>query len=190
MLGQLVHFDKKTPNRILLFYNGHSCPSIRVIMVSKALFTSHKFDWETPDFIFQKLKQEFDFTYDLAANNKNTKCECYTNDFLEIKNLEKSPHEYFWLNPPYGRNIISFIQKAYELSCAGKTVVCLLPCRTDTRWWHEYAMKAEIRFVKGRIRFKGAKTSAPFPSVVLIFRNQKPAHNIKTYDKAFNLIGT
>jgi site-specific DNA-methyltransferase (adenine-specific) len=76
-----------------------------------------------------------------------------------------------YCNPPYGRQIGAWIKKAYDESKKGKTVVMLLPCRTDTRWWHEYVMKAkEIRFIKGRLKFGGAKTNAPFPSCVVVFK--------------------
>lgn len=74
------------------------------------------------------------------------------------------------MNPPYGRSIGLWMAKAYEESMRGALVVCLVPARTDTRWWHDYAMKGEIRLYKGRIRFVGAKASAPFPSAVVVFR--------------------
>lgn len=75
------------------------------------------------------------------------------------------------MNPPYGKEIAKWMKKAYEESLKGATVVCLTFARTDTKWWHDYAMKAaEIRFIKGRVRFEGADSSAPFPSVVIVFR--------------------
>ena len=77
----------------------------------------------------------------------------------------------FWMNPPYGREIGKWMKKAYEESQQGCTVVCLVPSRTDTAWWHDYAMKAdEIRYIRGRLKFQGAENSAPFPSAVVIFR--------------------
>ncbi len=75
------------------------------------------------------------------------------------------------MNPPYGRKIKSWMKKAYEASRAGALVVCLVPARTDTAWWHDYAAKAdEIRFIRGRLRFGAANHAAPFPSAVVIFR--------------------
>ena len=74
-----------------------------------------------------------------------------------------------WMNPPYGREISKWMKKAYEESLNGATIVCLVPSRTDTIWWHEYAMKGEVRLIKGRLRFKGAQSSAPFPSAIVIF---------------------
>ncbi len=75
-----------------------------------------------------------------------------------------------FMNPPYGRSIGKWMRKAYEAAKTGATVVCLVPCRTDTLWWHEFAMNGEVRFLKGRIRFGGGHHSAPFPSAVVVFR--------------------
>ena len=67
-------------------------------------------------------------------------------------------------------DIIRRVKKAYESAVAGATVVCLLPARTDTKWFQEYCLKSrDIRFIRGRLRFVGAKNSAPFPSVVVVF---------------------
>ena len=74
------------------------------------------------------------------------------------------------MNPPYGREIGRFIKKAYEETLNGcKSVVCLLPSRTDTKWFHEYCMKGKIEFIKGRLKFGGSKNNAPFPSMIVIF---------------------
>ena len=73
------------------------------------------------------------------------------------------------MNPPYGRTIKQWMKKAYESSLTGATVVCLVPARTDTKWWHDYAMKGDIEFIKGRLKFGGSKNSAPFPSAVVVF---------------------
>lgn len=73
------------------------------------------------------------------------------------------------MNPPYGREIGHWMKKAYESSLTGAVVVCLVPARTDTKWWHDYAMKGDIEFIKGRLKFGDAKNNAPFPSAVVIF---------------------
>ena len=73
------------------------------------------------------------------------------------------------MNPPYGREIIKWMKKAYESSLNGATVVCLVPARTDTTWWHEYAMKGTIEFIRGRLKFGNSKNSAPFPSAIVVF---------------------
>jgi len=75
------------------------------------------------------------------------------------------------MNPPYGREIGKWVKKAYEASVEA-LVVCLLPARTDTAWWHDFVMKGEIRFLRGRLKFGGCKNSAPFPSAIVIFRKK------------------
>lgn len=77
------------------------------------------------------------------------------------------------MNPPYGRTIGLWMRKAYTSAQEGATVVCLVPARTDTAWWHEYAMRGEVRFLRGRLKFGGHKNSAPFPSAVVVFRSRK-----------------
>ena len=74
------------------------------------------------------------------------------------------------MNPPYGREIGKWLKKAYESSINGAIVVCLIPARTDTAWWHDYVMKGKIRFIRGRLKFGGSKNSAPFPSAIVIFQ--------------------
>ena len=94
-----------------------------------------------------------------------------------------------FMNPPYGRVIGDWIKKAYKESLNGATVVCLIPSRTDTKYWHEYVMKAEeIRFVKGRLKFGDSSNSAPFPSAVVIFRNNCDGINQFPAVKAMNNI--
>jgi site-specific DNA-methyltransferase (adenine-specific) len=74
------------------------------------------------------------------------------------------------MNPPYGKNIIHWVKKAYYESTRGALVVCLIPSRTDTKWWHDYVMKSsEIRLISGRLNFGNQKQSAPFPSCIVIF---------------------
>jgi len=84
--------------------------------------------------------------------------------------LDREWGQSVFVNPPYGREIVPWLKKAYEESLKGKTVVCLIPSRTDTRWWHEYVMKGKIWFLKGRLKFGGSKQGAPFPSAVVVFQ--------------------
>jgi hypothetical protein len=74
------------------------------------------------------------------------------------------------MNPPYGKKVGAWVKKAYETSTKGSLVVCLLPARTDTAWWHDYVMKGEVRFIRGRLRFGESRWRAPFPSAVVVFR--------------------
>lgn len=139
-------------------------------MINKGLFTSTTDEWETPQLFFDDLNREFGFTLDVCANEANHKCERY---YAKIDNgLEKNwGDETVWCNPPYGREIGRWVEK-----CASHKgiAVMLLPARTDTKWFHQYIYgKAEIRFIKGRLRFGGAKNSAPFPSMVVVFRKEE-----------------
>ena len=135
-------------------------------MINQGMFTSKTDQWATPQDFFDKLNEEFGFTLDVCALPENAKCNAYYTP--EINGLEQLWHGTCWCNPPYGRGIGEWIKKASE---ADATVVCLVPARTDTAWWHDYAMKADdIRFIRGRLKFGGSKNSAPFPSAVLVFR--------------------
>lgn len=135
------------------------------------LFTSKSCEWETPQWLFDKLNREFNFTLDVCATQKNAKCDKY---FTKIEDGLKQDwsKDICWMNPPYGREISKWIKKAYEESLRGATVVCLIPSRTDTQWWHNYVMKGKVRFIKGRLKFGGAKNSAPFPSAIVVFKNE------------------
>ena len=137
-------------------------------MNTNLMFSSETDLWSTPQDTFDKLNSEFGFVLDVCATKENAKCnQFYT---LENDGLAQKWSGVCWMNPPYGRQIGKWIQKAYESSPHGATVVCLLPSRTDTKWFHDYCMKGEIRFIKGRLKFGGSKNSAPFPSMIVIFR--------------------
>ena len=138
-------------------------------MITKGMLSSNTDLWETPQDFFDKLNEEFHFDLDVCALPENAKCEKYFTP--EQDGLSEEWHGTCWMNPPYGRKIGAWVQKAYETSVhAGGTVVCLLPARTDTAWWHDYVMKGEVRFIRGRLKFGGSKNSAPFPSAVVVFR--------------------
>lgn len=126
--------------------------------------------WATPQAFFDKCNAEFRFTMDACASEDNAKCD----DYFTIADdglTQDWGRATVWVNPPYARGVTGrWVQKGFEASLAGALVVMLVPARTDTRWWHDWAMRAEVRFVKGRLRFGGAKTPAPFPSAVLVFR--------------------
>lgn len=135
--------------------------------INQGLFTSNTDMWATPQEFFDKLKNEFDFEVDVCAVPENAKCERYYSP--DMDGLKQKWEGTCWMNPPYGRIIGEWVKKAYESSLDGATVVCLLPARTDTKWWHDYCMKGEIRLVRGRLKFGGSANSAPFPSAVVIF---------------------
>lgn len=139
-------------------------------MNTEVMFSSKSETWETPQDFFDKLNEEFHFTLDACATSENAKCEKFYSP--EIDGLSQPWDGVVWCNPPYGRNIWRWVFAASVASGArGSTVVMLLPARTDTKWFHDYIYgKAEIRFVKGRLKFGKSKNSAPFPSMVVIFR--------------------
>lgn len=150
--------------------------------IQDAVMSSNKSDWETPQVFFDLLDGEFGFTLDVCATAENAKCDEY---FDAVDNgLEQEWYGTCWMNPPYGRAIAPWIEKAWleSSSGAGIIVVALMAARTDTLWWHEYVMQAsELRFVKGRLTFQGAKSSAPFPSVVVVW-NGSNALKVTTLD--------
>ncbi|MEE9491240.1 MAG: DNA N-6-adenine-methyltransferase, partial [Dehalococcoidia bacterium] len=139
----------------------------------QGLFSSGTGDWATPQEFFERLDAEFHFTLDPCATPDNAKCKHFYT--LRDNGLAQPWTGAVFCNPPYGSEIKRWVRKAYREAQAGAAVVCLLPARTDTRWWHGYVMRAhEIRFVKGRLKFGGGASSAPFPSAVVIFRPGEP----------------
>lgn len=139
------------------------------MMINKGLFSSKYSDWETPQKLFNELNDEFHFTLDPCATDLNHKCKKYFT-IKENGLIQDWSKDIVFMNPPYGREIKKWIKKAYEESLKGAIVVCLIPSRTDTSYWHEYCMKGEIRFIRGRLKFSNSKNSAPFPSAIIIFR--------------------
>lgn len=142
--------------------------------------SSKSAEWETPAAFFEKYNRIFNFDVDVCATDDNALLPEYwtiADDALK----QDWGARVCWMNPPYGREIGKFMEKAYLESLKGATVVCLVPSRTDTRWWHDYAMKGEIEFVRGRLRFINRTfpswradgnfkiSPAGFPSAVVVF---------------------
>lgn len=138
-------------------------------MNTQVMFSSKTDMWETPQDLFDKLNDEFHFTLDVCATQENAKCKnFYTKEQDGLKQPWKG---IVWCNPPYGRKISKWVEKGYMSSKEEATVVMLLPARTDTSWLHEFILnKAEIRFIRGRLKFGRSKNHAPFPSMIVIFR--------------------
>lgn len=132
------------------------------------MFSSKTDMWATPQEFFDKYAKQYRFTTDVCAIPENAKCHRFFSP--EDNGLLQEWDGVCWMNPPYGRGIGEWVKKAYESSFKGATVVCLLPARTDTIWWHDYCLKGEVEFIKGRIKFGGCKNNAPFPSAVVVFR--------------------
>tara|TARA_Y100000004_G_C8788112_1_gene357996 strand:- start:60 stop:605 length:546 start_codon:yes stop_codon:yes gene_type:complete len=147
----------------------------------QGLFTSKKDDWQTPQWLFDKLNKHFEFVADVCATDQNTKCDIYFD-----KNKSCLEHDWFecnFMNPPYGRGIGKFIEKAYwqwwDNDC---TTVSVLPARTDTKWFHSFIYnKADITFMKGRLKFEGGHilAPAPFPTMIVIWWGSSYLNNGK-----------
>lgn len=145
--------------------------------INPALFSSAKDDWETPDDLFRTLNAEYKFTTDAAASHHNHKLPVY---FTKEQNGLKQnwAGQRVWINPPYGLRMGDWFRKAEnELALGCELVVFLVPARTDVKWFHRYVYKkpnVEIQFLPGRLKFKGAKNAAPFPSMLVIMKPWTP----------------
>lgn len=140
-------------------------------MNTEVMFSSKTDLWATPQDFFNGLNLEFDFTLDVCALPDNAKCERYYTP--DVDGLQQIWDGRVWCNPPYGRGVGAWVEKAYQSyqACDASVVVMLLPARTDTRWFHDYIYgKAEVRFIKGRLKFGDSKNSAPFPSMLVVFK--------------------
>lgn len=142
-------------------------------MVAKAHFSSDTWEWATPQNVFDKLNEEFGFCLDAAATAENAKCTSYFTQEVDGLKQDWSRFGTVWVNPPYGRMVTGpWVRKGFEESLKGATVVMLLPSRTGNSWFQKYVLKtgAEVRFLPGRLKFGGAKNTAPFCSAVVVFR--------------------
>lgn len=141
----------------------------------EVMTSSRSGDWATDPAVYQQLAVEFGgFELDPCASHDNHKCARYFT--ADDDGLEREWTGRVFMNPPYGRTLGRtlghWMQKAWEASqSTAELVVCLVPARTDVRWWHEYAVRGEVRFVKGRLRFGDLRAPAPFPSAIVVFRN-------------------
>lgn len=141
--------------------------------MNDALFPSKNKDWITPQEFFEKYNREYNFQLDVCASKENAKCARYFDKQIDGLKQVWSPYV-CWMNPPYGRGIGLWIKKAYDESLAEAVVVCLLPARNDTKWFHDFVLKAEtLEFIKGRLKFGDSKNNAPFPSLIAVFRTPR-----------------
>ena len=146
-------------------------------------FSSKSNEWNTPDDLYNTLDNEFNFTLDPCTNGLNNKCNKF---YTEKENglIQDWSKDIVFMNPPYGRQISQWIEKAYNESLKGAKVVCLIPSRTDTKYWHDFIFNkaSEIRFIKGRLKFGNSKNSAPFPSAIIVYDNKFNNTKYSTYD--------
>lgn len=142
-------------------------------MLNNAMFTSNTDLWSTPQEFFDSINAVYHFDTDVCALPENAKCKHFFTPAQD--GLQQEWCGTCWMNPPYGREIGKWVAKAYKSARDNKaTIVCLLPARTDTKWFHDYCIPyGKITFVKGRLKFGGAKSGAPFPSVVVVFSGKE-----------------
>lgn len=137
-------------------------------MNTEVMFSSKIQTYETPWDLFARLNLEFNFTLDVCALPHTSKCSLFFTPETDGLSQDWSRHV-CWMNPPYD-NCAQWMEKAHTEALKGAIVVCLIPARTDTKYFYNYAMKAsEIRFIKGRLKFGDSTNSAPFPSAIIIF---------------------
>lgn len=128
--------------------------------MNRVLFSSQSDHWSSPVVIHSGLTNEFDLNFD--PNPLLSK-----EDGRKVKWMGR-----VYCNPPYSR-IGEFIRKGlFHLASKDCSIlVYLLPARTDTAWFHDFCLHAdEVRFIRGRLKFGNAKNSAPFPSMIVIFK--------------------
>lgn len=154
-------------------------------MNTEVMFSSASGEWSTPEGLFKALDEEFHFTLDAAASDENHLCERYYTKSDDA--LEQPWSGNVWVNPPYGREVGKWVMKAFKevggmlpkMEVNANVVVMLLPSRTDTKWCqlilqHQHhgmpRVVSDVRFLPGRLKFGGAKSSAPFPSMIVVFK--------------------
>ena len=136
-------------------------------------YSSKTPEWATPQELFDRLDKQWEFTLDPCATPENAKCDrFFTTEQDGLSRPWKC--DCVFMNPPYGRHIGKWVRKAYFEAQQGATVVCLLPSRTDTKWFHEYCLRGDIEFLKGRLYFNDGKGRAPFPSMIVVFTEETP----------------
>jgi phage N-6-adenine-methyltransferase len=137
--------------------------------INSGLLSRSTDEWATPLSFFRTVEHEFGaFDLDPCANAENAKAPKFFT--REQNGLAQEWAGKVWMNPPYGREIGKWMDKARQSAELGALVVCLVPARTDTAWWHESVEgKAEVRFIRGRLKFGGGMANAPFPSALVIY---------------------
>lgn len=141
--------------------------------LQKAMVSSKSNEWATPQKLFDELNAEFHFTLDPCSTNENAKVKKHFT--LQDDGLSKDwSNEIVFMNPPYGGHTRDWLQKAYDSSQNGATVVCLIVSSTDRTYWHDliFPFASQIRFLRGRLHFGESKTSAPFASAIVIFKKK------------------
>ena len=154
-------------------------------MVNTVMYSSKNPNWETPDEVLEVIQSYRPIRLDPCTTKENPTMalEWYTpeDDGLS-KNWEMEKGGLVYINPPYGRAIGKWVGKAVGENCSrpytqaiGAEIIMLLPARTDTSYWQYgvFPSANALCFVRGRIKFKGAKSGAPFPSAFAYFGDRE-----------------
>jgi len=152
--------------------------------LQKAMVSSKSNEWETPQALFDELNREFHFTLDPCATKDNAKCLRYFT--IEDNGLKQTwANEVVFMNPPYGGNTGRWIEKAWYESQNGAIIVCLIVSSTDRSYWHDYIFPyaSEIRWLRGRIAFGQADSTAPFANAIVIFKKKGNNHQKQGYQR-------
>ncbi len=155
-------------------------------MINSGMFSSNTDEWSTPEDFFEKCALEYGpFDLDPCATKDNAKAPAFYTKADD--GLSQTWSGRIWMNPPYGRGIGKWMAKAYESSqTTADIVVCLVPARTDTAWWHDYAMLGDVTFIRGRLKFGGSKNAAPFPSALVVFHKLRKDNDHNKYYDAYH----
>jgi phage N-6-adenine-methyltransferase len=150
-------------------------------------FSSKSDNWSTPQYVYDQLSNDYGpFILDVCADEQNAKCENYIDE--EMDGLKTEWYGKCFMNPPYS-SVSDWMEKAYKESLRGVMTVCLVPARTDTKWFHKYVMEADVvEFIQGRIKFGDSTNSAPFPSMVVVFRSPLEKQDFKPQFKTRKFI--
>jgi phage N-6-adenine-methyltransferase len=150
--------------------------------MNRVVLSSDRMDWATPRAFFAEMHREFGFDIDVCADSENACLPTYWTEQDDA--LSKVWTGVCWMNPPFGHGIGKWVRKAFEASRSGAVVVCLLPARVDTSWWHDYVKHAtEIRFIRGRMRFSGHSVNAPFPCALVVFDRHEDSGKVTYMDR-------
>jgi phage N-6-adenine-methyltransferase len=167
-----------TQERLKALTTSKTTRKLTTSKLNRGMFSNTSDEWETPQELFDALNEIFHFTLDVCATPLNAKCASYYTKAED--GLSQAWQGVCWMNPPYGREIGAWVKKAYESTIdAEAVVICLLPARTDAKWWHDYVIRRTytIVFIPGRLKFSrngaASKSSAPFPSALAIFGQPK-----------------
>ena len=131
-------------------------------------FKSDSIEYSTPLKIVNPLIDEFGITKDVCASINNYKLSDYWTK--EDNALAQFWIGNCWMNPPFSKDLNKWVKKACNDAIQfGGTKVCLIPVRSNTKWWAEVSVQSEIRFINGEVNFNDAERGLWLPMCIMIF---------------------